>query len=400
MHEVWITGLGVIGPHGLGLDVMLKAAARGVSAFSQWPENQAPPTPSALVGSVPAFPKERFFTERQLRQMDRVMALAACAVGLALEDAKLGDDMPTEDTATFFGTARAEHPSLLRFALPLMEGNPRKLNPANFPLIARNISCGQIAIRFGLRGPSTTLASGSLSSLEAICRAYDFVRLGRAPVAVVGGAEILSKFSLYIAKALYGEHLLPLKPSFLGEYPGQIVPSEGACMLILESAEHARARKAKPYARLDGWHSGRAGRMEWDACLLEAWLRLLAKVGNIYERLAMFSISSGGSNRRHEIAEARALARLYATNPASAFVCAPRSMAGEGEAWTSALQVAVAASALRDRHVSPTLNLADDASGTVRLKSEGGQINENSALVSGIDNTGVYNILHMSGCHE
>lgn len=397
MVEVWITGMGIVGPHGLGIDAMMAAACAGETAFSKWPENQDPPNETALIGAVRSCPTELFFSERQLRKMDRVMTLSACAAGLALKDACLDIDAPNDRTATFFATSRAEYTSQLRFTIPVLEGRPRQLNPGHFPWMARNISCGQIAIRFGLRGPSTTLASGPLAALEAVSRAYDFVRLGRAPVAVVGGAEILSKFALYTLKYEYGEDIVRSSPSFLGSLPGQVIPSEGACMLILESAEHARARKAPPYARIDGWEAGRCGRASWDDGLYGAWSRLLAKVGGAREQIALLSVSSGGSNQAHEQTETRALQRWASEAPSSARFCAPRSFAGEGECWTGALQIALAAAALRARNTPPTRNLSSDAVETIQARADGGPLEGTAALVSGMEKNGRYSALHLSG---
>ncbi|NNN04929.1 MAG: hypothetical protein HKL90_03415 [Elusimicrobia bacterium] len=397
MTDVWITGLGVVGPHGLGIDAVLEAASAGKTAFTKWPESHAPPNASASVGAVGSFPKEKYFSERQLRQIDRVMAMSACAAGLALEDAALDVGAEGDRTATFFATSRAERTSMLRFTQPILEGKPRQLNPANFPWMARNIACGQIAVRFGLRGPSTTLASGSLAALEAVSRAYDFVRLGRVPIAVVGGAEILSKFALHMLRHDYGDDCFHSEPSFFGLRPGRLVPSEGACMLVLESAEHARARKAAPYARIDGWDAGRFGRGAWDEGLYGVWSRIPSKVGGARERIALLSVSSGGSDRAHERAETGALQRWADGVPSAARFCAPRSFAGEGECWTGLLQVALAAAALRARRVPPTWHLAEDAAEAVRARAGGGSLDGASALISGMEKNGRYSVLHLSG---
>lgn len=397
MPEVWITGVGVVGPHGLGIDALLEDASAEKSAFSPWPADQDPPDASAVVGTVSAFPKEKYFSERQLRQIDRPMALSTVAAGLALEDAGLGGGTPVDETATFFATARSEQTSMLRFNLPLLEGRPRQLNPANFPWMSRNISCGQIAVRFGLRGPSTTLASGPLASIEAVSRAYDFLSLGRAPIALAGGTEVLSKFALYMLRAEHGEEMLRRAPAFLGAQPGRIIPSEGSCMLVLETSERARARGAVPYARIDGWEAGRLGQENWSDGLNGAWTRLVDKIGNTPGRVGLLSVSSGGSNRPYEQAEARALQRWANAAPSAARVCAPRSFAGEGECWTGALQVALAAASLRARRAAPTWNLSDDAPDAVRSRSRGGPLEATAALVAGMESSGRYGALHLTG---
>ena len=105
------------------------------------------------------------------------MTISSTAAGLALEDAGFIDGAVPTNTATFLGTWRAEQPAGYNFISPLLAGNPGRLKGADFPMIARNISCGQMAIRFGLQGPSSVLASGPIASLEAIgCALSSLIR--------------------------------------------------------------------------------------------------------------------------------------------------------------------------------------------------------------------------------
>ncbi len=396
MSEVWITGVGVVGPHGLGIDAVLESASSDASAYAPWPAEQDPPGAGAVIGAARVIPKERFFTERQLRQVDRVMAMSTCAAGQALENAGLADGgIDRDGTAVFFATSRAERTSMLRFTQPILDGKPRALNPANFPWMARNISCGQIAIRFGLRGPSTTLASGSLAALEAVGRAYDFLRLGRARTAVVTAAEILSKFALYSFRAEHGEDCARPAPAFFGRTPGRLIPSEGGVALVLERADAARARGAAAYARVRGWRCGRLGGGPWGEGLLGAWTRLLAEGGLSRSEVALLSACSGGGARTHELAEAHALS-LWAkdADPPTLF-CAPRSFSGEGECWTGLLQAALAAACLRARRAPPTRHTAHDAPQAVRERAQGGALSGAAALVSGLESDGRYGVLHL-----
>ncbi|MEO9384639.1 beta-ketoacyl synthase N-terminal-like domain-containing protein, partial [Chromobacterium phragmitis] len=269
MREVAITGIGAVGPHGVGLDGMLD----GRFVFSAWPEAASPPHAESLIASVGDYPRTRYFNERALRLMDKPMMLASFAAGSALEDAGYGDGEAPEDCATLLGTARSEQTSVHKFSLPLLQGRPERINPAEFPLVARNIACGQMAIRFGLRGPSSVLASGPLASLQAVARAAGLIRSGRAKVALAGGVEALSRFALRFCRDYYGDAALAGRPAFFGDKGGGLIPSEGACMLVLEDAELAEARGARVYARLGGWHAGRLGRGDAVQSLLDGWRR-------------------------------------------------------------------------------------------------------------------------------
>lgn len=392
MSEVWITGIGLIGPAGLGIESVVQAGRARMPALVPWPQEYSPPHDGATLGLAGPLPGERFFTERQLRMMDRTMVMSASAVGLALEDAGLPQAAAAlDDAGTFFSTARGEQPSTLRFMQPIVQA--KQLNPAHFPLIARNISVGQIAIRFGMRGPSTMLASGPLGALESIGRAAHFVRSGRARLAVAGGFEVLSKYQLSFLKELYGGWHVG-GPAFFGAGPGYIAPSEGACVLVLESGAHARLRSASPIAKIDAFESGRLGRSGAERALSDAVERVMLKTNHGSAEIGCVLPSSAGSNRPHEVAETALLEMLVRKHGAP--ICAVRSITGEGETFTSALQVAVGALGVQTGSLPPTLHVCDSAPENVRTWARAERLTAGSALVSGVDESGSYAMLQLS----
>ncbi|WP_211473007.1 beta-ketoacyl synthase [Collimonas humicola] len=397
MERVVITGIGVVGPHGTGLEPIFNHPGDLALPFAPWPEAIDPPHRQARIAQVTDYPVKRFFTERQIRLMDRAMALSSTAAGLAIENAGLSDAERLE-ACTFLGTARAELPSCYQFIQPQLGQQKTQLNAADFPKIARNVACGQVAIRYRMQGPSTVLASGSLASVEALARAAHYIRVGRSKVALVGGYESLSKFSLYFLRRLYASHLAAGKPQFFGTQPGYLVPSEGSCMLVLESASHAEARGAAAYCSVDAWDAGRFG-ADFSAgqALEDSWARALARAGNTPASLGLISAASGGANRTHELAERSALNAFFGKNPgAAAQVHTPRSLVGEGESWASALQVAMAAFILKHGRSPATRNVAEDVPAQFHKRLHDDDISHRSALVSGVGSGGNFCSIHLS----
>lgn len=391
MERVVITGLGIVGPHGVGLAPLLDAQRAPGSSFSAWPANVARPHDEALVAQVADLPARRYFTERQMRLADRAMLLASSAAGLAIEDAGLdGQEALLRETCTFLGTARAELPSCYQFLRPQLNEPREQLNAADFPKIARNIACGQVAIRFGLQGPSTALASGPLSSLEAASRAARFIRTGRATHALVGGFEALSRFALYHFSQHQRAHLQARHPVFFGTDPGLLVPSEGACMLMLESLSSARARGARIHAEIEGWCAGRVGDDENAVeVLAERWQALSAG-----QSPRVLALSSGGANRAHERAETAALPAWCQRHPQAA-VAAPRALVGEGDAWASALQLALAAGLLAQRESLPLHSLAPSADASVQRAARARPLQGDLAVVSAMNDSLHYAMLSL-----
>ena len=116
-----------------------------------------------------------------------------------------------------------------------------------------------IACAFGLHGPSLTISNACASSSMAIGEGLRWIQSGVADVVVVGGAEAM--LTPCIIRAWQGLTVLApadeqdtrrsCKP-FSADRNG-IVLAEGASALVLERADHAKARGATQYAQISGY---------------------------------------------------------------------------------------------------------------------------------------------------
>lgn len=342
-HRVCISGIGAISPFAEGWPQIVERLAAGQPSFEPWTVEQDPPCPGARLGLVRQFSRDRFFSDRQLRLMDRSMALSCTAVGLALEDAalRLDDGDQGDDVAIMMGSMRGELPSLYRFGGPLFRDVRGALNPALFPTIARNISCGQAAIRFGLRGWSSMISAGEISGAHVLARAREMVACGRSQIAVAGAFEALSPISLHHIRARarkYGrEHLFAAG--------NELVPTEGACFLVLENLQHAQARGIRPYALLEPAVHGYVtpgGDAVLDQVLARQAARRAAAHTDIDLLLPGTALDTAEAPR-----EDRLLRQLRQRQPASALELRLRSWFGDAGALSSLFQTAVAAQLLQ-----------------------------------------------------
>ncbi len=252
-RRVCLTGIGTLTPFATGWSETFAQIDRAPPVYEPWDAALGRPFDTARLGLLRDIPKARHFDERQSRLMDRAMAMAGVAAALAMEDAGIlagGEvvDTDADEVATVLASSQGEIPSLFRFGMPLFKPGSGSFNPAHFPMIARNIACGHLALRFGLRGWSTMIAAGDASGAQALARAAELITLGRAEVVVVGAYETLSSLSLHQLKGRWRKH--GLQETVARCAGNHHVPVEGACFLVLESAEHAAARGRVPYACL------------------------------------------------------------------------------------------------------------------------------------------------------
>ena len=375
VNEVCLVGIGVVAPFAIGWAPVYEAAGSGAVQFEPWDAALEPPYPDAKLGLVKRFPKERYFTERQMRLMDRAMMISSTATGLALEDAGLGevvgDGSRGEDTATIFASTRGELPSLYRFGSPLFEGST-SYNPAMFPMIARNITCGQAALRFNLKGWSSMTACGEISGLHALHRGTELVRLGRAQRAVVCAYEVLSKLSLHQSVARWRKYGVEPRCGVGNAH----VPVEGACVLVLENKADVLARGAKPYATLGhishGYLQGDLQQASERAVQRHLRRQSYAKGCDV--------LGTGGRQGSSEaLALEAALTQSLREHLRPVREVQTRSLFGDALSQSALLQLACIAQGLKDQGLAQGVLVSTDAAESERRSGAGPLI---SALVS------------------
>ena len=117
---------------------------------------------------------------------------------------------------------------------------------------------GQVAMQFGLRGPSLTHVSACASSSHAIGEGGDIIRRGQADVMVAGGSEasvipvIVAAFAAMKTLTRHNDDPEGASRPFDKDRDGFVL-SEGAAVVVLEEREHARARGARIYGELVGY---------------------------------------------------------------------------------------------------------------------------------------------------
>jgi 3-oxoacyl-[acyl-carrier-protein] synthase II len=117
---------------------------------------------------------------------------------------------------------------------------------------------GQVAIRYGLKGPNFSVVSACATGANAIGEAAEVIRRGAADAIVAGATEAgivpVVTAGFIAMQAVSSQNDEPQRASrpFDAKRDG-FVMAEGAGVVVLESAEHAAARGARQYAELAGY---------------------------------------------------------------------------------------------------------------------------------------------------
>jgi 3-oxoacyl-[acyl-carrier-protein] synthase II len=252
-----VTGIGMVTPAGLGtaaswecVKVADGTAAQRVPALAGIP---------ADIGCwIPDFDPAAAVGKRKAWRLDRSSQFALAAAAEALADAGLDPaDWDGARVGVVLGSGIGGAASWEKQHHVLLEQGSEKVSALLIPMLAVNMSAGYIAMEFGARGPNFVTATACASGATAVGAARELLRSGRCDVVITGGTEaclipsIISGFQQM--GALSGRRDEPAAASrpFDVDRDGFVL-GEGAGVLVLESAEHARARGARVYGKLAG----------------------------------------------------------------------------------------------------------------------------------------------------
>jgi 3-oxoacyl-[acyl-carrier-protein] synthase II len=255
--DVVVTGLGATTPLGGDVastwDAML-AGRSGVRALTQEWAAQLTVRIAAELAVEPSEVLERV----RLRRLDRSEAIALIAAKQAWADSGLdGAGLDPERLGVSFGSGIGGAMTLLNQDDILEESGPRKVSPHTVPMLMPNGPAAWIGIDFGAQAGVHAMASACATGAEALALGLDIIRSGRADVVIAGGTEAVIHplpFAGFAAmRAMSTRNDEPEKASRPWDKGRDgFVFGEGSGAVILERADHARARGARIYARLAG----------------------------------------------------------------------------------------------------------------------------------------------------
>jgi len=260
-EEIVVTGLGCVSPLGVSAEETWSAIAAGKSGIARLPDDFDERLPVRIAGRVTGELNPGEAPHKELRRMDRSILLALCAAREALADAQLiagGGSADRDRIGVAIGSGIGGIHTFIQNDRVYVERGPSRVSPFFIPMTLANMAAGVVAIHHGLRGPNLCHVTACASGAHALGESLRLLRAGEADVMLAGATEA-AVVDLVIAgfanmQALSRRNDAPERASrpFDLDRDGFVL-GEGAALLVLERAEHARARGARPRAKLLGY---------------------------------------------------------------------------------------------------------------------------------------------------
>jgi len=372
-RRVWITGIGVITPIGIGREAFWSGLQAGQSPIRRIDRFDPSKFRSQVAGQVDSFESTAFMPPKTARQLDRFSQFGLVAGRMALEDAALvpgeaGASSP-ERIGIYLGSALGGIAYAEEQHERYMERGIRSVAPNLALAVFGGAAPANLGIALGVHGPILSTANSCASGSVAIGEALGAIRAGEIDAAIAGGVEIplspLAFGAFDIIRALSAGHNdrpAEAERPFDRQRDG-FVMGEGAALIVLEDAEVAARRGATPYAELRGYGASS-----------DAYHMVQPRPDGLEAaRAATTALRDGGVERAEidyvnahasstpigDLAEARAIALTLGARAATVPVSGTKAFYGHPLGASGAIEAALVAMAIQRGWVPPTLNLEE-----------------------------------------
>lgn len=255
-RRVVVTGLGAVSPVGLNVADTWNALVNGRCGVDNITSFDTANFQTKFAAEVKNFDLGTYINRKQARHMDRFTQFAVAASLQALEESKLsitGEN--AEDIGVIIGNSVCGLISVCEQYKILSETGPERVSPALAPTMTGDAASVQVSLLLGAKGVNYSPSSACASGSDAIGQAYELIRQGHAKAVLAGGTEtpvaplVIAAFNAIRALSTRNTDPKSACRPFDMERDG-FVMGEGSAIMVLEDAEHARARGATILAEL------------------------------------------------------------------------------------------------------------------------------------------------------
>src|SRR6266481_903860 len=366
LRRVVITGVGAVTPVGNSAEEFWAALIQGKSGIGPITRFDASPLPTKIAGELKGFDPLRYMDKKDDRKFDPFLKYAIACAAMAVEDAGLNvERVDRTRFGVLVGSGIGGITTLLETHKILLEKGPDRVSPFFIPMLIVNMASGLISMRFGAKGPNSSVVTACATGNHAIGDAMRIIQRNDADVMIAGGSEAiivpLTFAGFCQMKAMSTRNDDPARASrpFDAARDG-FVCGEGGGLLVLEALAHALRRGARIYAELIGYgmtsdaHHMTAPDPEGDGAA-RAMAAALRDAG-IPASAVDYINAHGTSTPYNDKFETLAIKRVFGDHARKLAVSSTKSMTGHLLGAAGGIEAIATAFALHQGVLPPTMN--------------------------------------------
>lgn len=367
-RRVVVTGWGILTSLSCDVDDCWNRVANGESGIHEIKLCDVSDIKVTIGGDLHDWSCRELVGSKEEKKLDRFSQFAIVGAEDAIKSSGL--DLESEADLTRFGSVLGSGIGGMATITQQMERlvlkGPKRVSPLTIPKLMLNAGGGNIAIRYGLRGPNYSVATACASAANAMGNSLIHIQNGMCDVMVTGGSEAamtrmgVSAFSNMRALSNWdGDPTEASRP--FDSYRDGFVFSEGAGILIFEELERAKARGANILAEVAGFGTScDAGHItspdEQGVGAAQAMQAALDDAGLNPDAIDYIN-AHGTSTPLGDKAETQAIKAVFKDHAHKVNISSTKSQLGHSLGASGGIELILAIKAIRNGVVPPTINL-------------------------------------------
>ena len=366
-RRVVITGLGIL--HSLGNDIQsfwdnLLAGQSGIKKISRWDPSEFP---TQIGAEVLDFDPRDYMDAKEVRRNDRYTHFALAASKIAIKDSQL--DFCKEDkerVGIIIGSGIGGMNTIETQTKRFYEMGPRKVSPFMIPSLIANSASGVVAMEIGALGPNFSVVSACATGTHAIGESMLHLQSGTVDIMIAGGSEAAVTPLGYAGFC----NMKAMSPSSNDEPERASRPfdmkrdgfvmGEGSGVIVLETLEHAQARRAKIYCELVGYAATcdayHITTPDLDGRGLTLCIQNALKAANLKTTDVDYINAHGTSTGPNDKVETQAIKNVLGDHAYNVYVSSTKSMTGHLLGAAGGIESAATAKVIQTGEIPPTIN--------------------------------------------
>ena len=365
MRRVVVTGMGAVSPVGSTARETWESAVAGRSGIDFIRAFDPSGYPVRIAAEVKDFDPTTVVPVKEARRLDKYALLGLAAAQEAVAHAQLDGCYDPMRVGILFGSAIGGIGGIMEQGDVLRDRGGDRVSPYFIPSVLVDAASGQMAISLGFRGPNYAPVSACATGSTAVGEGAELIRRGDADAVLAGGAEaaiqpvILAGFCAMRGLAAEDEHPPRASRPFDALRSG-FVMGEGACVLVLEELEAARARGAKVYAEILGYGASNdayhLAQPEPEATGVAEMMRQALRRANVEPERVGYINAHGTSTPLGDAAETRAIKQVFGDHAYRLAVSSTKSVMGHCFGAAGAIEAMMCVLAIHEGVLPPTIN--------------------------------------------
>ena len=364
-RRVVITGLGALAPNGNSVPEYWDSLISGKSGIGYITAFDTENLSVKIAGELSNFDPQDHFDRKELRKLDPFTVYHMVSSSEAITQAGLTQNIDMDRVGVIIGSGVGGIQTLEDQCNIYSTRGQRRVSPFFVPRMIANIAAGNLAIKYGFKGPNQTIISACASGTDAIGLAARTIQYGDADVMITGGTEAsitgltISGFANIKALSTRNEDPESASRPFDAERDGFVL-SEGSASIVLEELSHAEKRGASILAELVGYGSTDDAfhitqPSEGGKGAIKAMQNALDDA-NLSVNDIDYINAHGTSTPFNDKTESAAIASLFGDYTKKLKVSSTKSMVGHALGASGALEAIACIQAIQNDILPPTIN--------------------------------------------